>query len=434
MAEYKTNWAGNLTYNAANLHFPTTVSEVQDIVKSCNSLRVLGSRCTFNNIADNHANQVSLKNLNKIIKIDTTNKTVTVEGGILYGELAEYLHEKGYALHNLASLPHISVAGACSTSTHGSGVNNGGLATAVSAIEFVNGEGELVNLSREKDGDEFKGAVVGLGGIGIVTRLKIDIEPTFDVQQAVYLNLPMKELEHRFTEVVSSGYSVSLFTDYQNKNINQVWIKNRIENGKSPLIAPELYSAKLADRNKHPVDDQFAVNCTDQMGVPGPWHERLPHFKMKFKPSVGVELQSEHFVPLEYGYQAMMAIESLSEKIGPHLFIAEIRTVKGDDLWMSPFYKRTSVGFHFTWKQHIPEVESLILQVEEKLAAFNVRPHWGKLFMIPPHVLETKYERLADFRNLLHKHDPQGKFRSGFIDTTLYPKIRKTTSLKMSRL
>ena len=281
------NWAGNLEYSTGNVHYPTTVEQVQEIVRRCSKLRGLGSRHSFNKIADSTENQISSKELNKIVSLDKLANKVTVEAGMKYGELCQHLHENGYALHNLASLPHISIAGSIATATHGSGVRNGNLATGVSAIEFVNAAGDLVSLSK-KDGDSFYGAVVGLGAIGLVTKVTLELQPTFNMQQVVYRNLPMAELEKNFMAIMSSGYSVSLFTDWRNRNINEVWIKSRIEEGSAPVEAPpEFYGAKLATQNMHPVEDQSAENCTEQMGVPGPWYERMPHFKMGFTPSTG---------------------------------------------------------------------------------------------------------------------------------------------------
>src|SRR5919206_3202132 len=120
-----TNWAGNVRYGTANVHYPASVAQVQDVVRRCRQLRALGTRHSFNRIADSNQNQISLRELNRVVSLDPASKTVTVEGGITYAELAPYLHANGYALHNLASLPHITVAGACSTATHGSGSRNG---------------------------------------------------------------------------------------------------------------------------------------------------------------------------------------------------------------------------------------------------------------------------------------------------------------------
>jgi alditol oxidase len=417
--EHLKNWAGNLEYSTGNVHYPKTVAEVQEVVKKCKKLKVLGSQHSFNKIADSTENQISLKGMNKVVSLDAASNTVTVEAGMKYGELAPYLHEKGYALHNLASLPHISIAGAISTATHGSGVKTGNLSTCVSTIEFVNAAGDIVNLSKKKDGEQFYGAVVALGAIGVVTKVTLDIQPTFNMKQVVYRNLPMSELKNNFAAIQAAGYSVSLFTDWKNKNINEVWIKSRAEAG-DIAAAPELFGAKLAAQNMHPIETESAENCTEQMGVAGPWYERMPHFKMGFKPSAGKELQGEYFVPIEHAYDAIMAMEKLNEKITPHLFISEIRTVNADDLWMSPCYKQTCVVLHTTWKQETDTVMNLIPLVEEQLAPFNARPHWAKLFTMPPKVLQSRYEKLNDFKQLINQYDPNGKFRNDFLDKNLY--------------
>jgi alditol oxidase len=415
-----TNWAGNLEYSASHVHYPKTLAEVQQVVKSCTKLRGLGSRHSFNTIADSTENLVSTKDLNKILSLDKVANTVTVEAGIKYGELCHYLHENGYALHNLASLPHISIAGSIATATHGSGVKNGNLATAVAAIEFVNGAGEVVTLSKN-DGERFYGAVVGLGALGIVTKVTLDLLPTFSMQQVVYRNLPIDQLENNFLAIMSSGYSVSLFTDWRNKTINEVWIKSKVEEGSgSSMVDADFYGAKLATQNMHPVEELDAVNCTEQMGVPGTWYERMPHFKMGFMPSAGKELQAEYFVPLEHGYEAMMAIEALHEKISPHLFISEIRAIDADNLWMSPCYKKPCVAIHTTWKQEWDIVMDLLPLMEAQLAPFNPRPHWGKLFTLTPSVLQSRIEKLDDFRQLVNQYDPKEKFRNQFLVENLF--------------
>ncbi|MEJ7737254.1 MAG: FAD-binding protein [Chitinophagaceae bacterium] len=417
--EHLKNWAGNLEYSTGNVHYPETIEQVQEIIKKCNSIRALGSRHSFNKIADSTENQLSLKEMNKVVSIDKVSNTVTVEGGMRYGELAPYLHENGYALPNLASLPHITVAGACATATHGSGVKNGNLSTAVSAIEFVNAAGDLISLSKKKDGVQFYGAVVGLGGLGVVTKLTLDLQPAFNMKQVVYRNLPMSELKNNFDNIQSHGYSVSLFTDWKNKNINEVWIKSQVKDGDITAAELELYGAKLATRNMHPIEGESAENVTEQMSVPGPWYERMPHFKMGFKPSAGKELQSEYFVPIEHAYEAIMAIEKLHDKITPHLFISEIRTINADNFWMSPCYKKTCVAIHTTWKQEDAVMDILPL-FEEQLAPYNARPHWAKLFTMSPSVLQSRYEKLADFKQLLNQYDPKGKFRNEYLNKNLY--------------
>lgn len=416
----RTNWAGNLTYSTDNLFTPKTISDLQGIIKKCKKLRALGTTHCFNTIADSDQNQISTSAFNRVVSLDKINNTVTVEGGIKYGEFCKYLDENGYALHNLASLPHISVAGACATSTHGSGIKNGSLATAVVAIELVNGKGELVHLTKENDGDEFLGAVVNLGALGIVTKLTLGLQPAFKMKQVVYQNLPMSELENNFPAIMSAGYSVSLFTDWKNKNISEVWIKSKSDELKT--IAPTFYGATLATKNLHPIEALDAINCTEQMAVEGPWYERMPHFKMGFTPSSGKELQSEFFIPFENSFQGLMAIEKLNEKVSPHLMITEVRAIAADDLLMSPFYKKAYVAFHFTWKQEIEAVNKIIPLIEEALAPYNPRPHWGKIFTMHPAVLQTRIEKLSEFKSLMNSYDPEGKFRNEFIDVNLFGK------------
>jgi alditol oxidase len=415
----RTNWAGNLTYSTDHLFTPASVAEVQQTVKRCSKLRALGARHSFNAIADSNANQISLEHLDEMT-IDDQARTVTVGAGVRYGKLAPYLDQHGYALHNLASLPHITVIGACSTATHGSGIHNGNLSTAVSALEFVNADGSLATLSRSKDGDSFNGAVAALGALGVVTRVTLELLPKFQMRQAVYQNLSFDQLQYNLDAIFGSGYSVSLFTDWQNHRATQVWIKKRMEPGISSTLPPEFYGATLATQKLHPIAGHDPTPCTEQQGIPGPWYERMPHFRMNFTPSSGAELQTEYFVRREHGYDAILAIEKLRDRITPHLFITELRTIAADNLWMSMAYKRDSLAIHFTWKPEWPAVKALLPQIEKQLAPFDPRPHWAKLFTIPPKQLEAKYEKLADFKSLAKQHDPDGKFRNAFLETNLY--------------
>jgi xylitol oxidase len=414
------NWAGNLTYSTNNVFYPKTVSEVQSLVKKCAQLRGLGTRHCFNTIADSKFNLISSNNLNNILSLDTVSNTVTVEAGIKYGELCPYLDKKGFALHNLASLPHISVAGSITTATHGSGVKNGNLSTAVRGMEIVIADGSVIKLSREKDGETFNAAVVGLGALGFITQITLALQPTYSMRQQVFLKLPYSQLTDHFTEIVSAGYSVSLFTDWQSESINEVWIKDKVDPEIKYRGIEEFYGARAADKDLHPIIELSSENCTPQMGKPGPWYERLPHFKMGFTPSSGKELQSEYFIARQHAVEAILAIQKLGKQIGPHLFITEIRTIAADQLWLSPCMNQDSITIHFTWKQEWDEVKKLLPQIEKELSPFKPRPHWGKLFTMPAPVLESRYEKLADFKKLASHYDPKGKFRNDFLNGTIY--------------
>lgn len=417
------NWAGNYEYSTNNIHYPKTLQEVRELIRSLPKVKILGTRHSFNGIADSKHNLLSLQHLEQSVIIDKKSKTVTVGAGMRYGELCQHLFHEGFALHNLGSLPHISVAGACVGATHGSGVKNGILATAVSAIEVITAAGDVVILSREKDGETFKGAVVNLGGLGVLTKLTLDLLPTFNMRQDVYEDLPLDELENNVDEILSVGYSVSLFTDWKTRNINQVWIKKRIADAASKPeteILTEFFGARPATRDLHPIISMPAENCTSQMGIHGPWYERLPHFRMEFTPSSGEELQSEYFVPRENAYEAILAIDHIREFISPYILISELRTIDADNLWMSPFYKQPSLAIHFTWMQNWPAVQKVLPLIEAKLAPFRARPHWGKLFTMEPSVIRSYYEKLNDFRNLLKQYDPDGKFRNDYLDKYIF--------------
>src|SRR5437588_108017 len=277
-----------------------------------------------------------------------------------------------------------------------------------------------IQLSRQKDGDKFSGAVVGLGALGVITKVTLDIQPAYTMKQYVYLDMPLDQVKEHFDAISSSAYSASLFTDWRNKNVNEVWIKSRVEEGRAFAPSSEFLGAKAATRNFHPIAALSAENCTEQMGVPGPWYERLPHFRMGFTPSAGKELQSEYFVPRRHAVEAILAVERLHEQVSPHLLITEIRTIAADDLWMSPCYKQPSVTIHFTWKPDWPAVRRLLPVIEKELAPFKARPHWGKLFTTSATELKSIYKKMPEFVELCRRYDPQGKFRNEYLNRNIF--------------
>jgi xylitol oxidase len=415
-----TNWAGNITYSTTNVMRVNSIPEAGEAIRRFDRLKVLGTRHCFNKIADSRDRFLSLAGVNRVVGLDAQRHTVTVESGIRYGDLAVWLNDRGFALHNLASLPHISVAGGCITATHGSGVHNANLSSEVTAFELIKASGETVEISRDKNPELFPGVVVNLGGLGVVTRLTLAIRPTYQIRQYVFENLPIQVLEHHFAEIMSAGYSVSLFTDWRNGNIGEVWVKSKVGEGPEFAGLKEWFGATAAVKDMHPIPSLSAENCTPQMGIPGPWHERLPHFKMGFTPSAGKELQTEYFVPRENSYAAIKAVERLRDQITPHLQITEIRCIDADDLWMSPCYHRPGTTIHFTWKPDWPAVSRVLPLIESQLAPFHARPHWGKLFTMSHRRLAALYQRMPDFQHLLREYDPKGKFRNDFLNTNIF--------------
>jgi len=403
------NWAGNYTYRAQKLHRPATIEQVQQIVAKAASVHVLGSRHSFNDIAD-ASELISLENLPADVVVDHKARTVSLSGGVKYGDLARILNEEGVALHNLASLPHISVAGAIATATHGSGVTNGNLATAVAGLEIVTSNGEIVKASR---GDpDFDGLVVGLGALGAVTRITLDVQPAYEVKQRVFENLSWKALYDHFDEITSCGYSVSIFTRWGQTN-EQVWIKSRTDD--PDRVEADLFGAVTATVDRHPLVELDATPCTPQLGQPGLWSDRLPHFRMGYTPSNGQEIQSEYFLPHQQALEAIEAIRALADKMRPILLASEIRRVAADQLWMSMSYEQDSVAIHFTWRREPAAVQQMVAQIEEALAPFQARPHWGKVFLADAATIAPLYKRHADFVRLRERLDPRGAFCNSWL-------------------
>ena len=411
----RTNWAGNVVFSAADFGAPATVAELQHTVAAADRVRALGSGHSFNRIADTTGRLLSVAGLPAVLDIDSAGAQVEVSGGTRYGELGRALQSAGFALHNTGSLPHISVAGASSTGTHGSGSGNGNLATIVSAVELVTADGDLVALSRDSEGERFNGMVLALGSLGVMTTLTLDLVPTFDIRQDVYEGLPAARLDQHFDEVMSSGYSVSVFTDWKPSGLHVIWRKSRVS-GAAVDADPEWLGARLATVEHNPVPGMPPQNATAQLGQPGPWNERLPHFRLDFTPSSGEELQSEYLLPRHHAAAARQALQEIADLIAPVLMISEFRTVAADDLWLSPSYRTDAIAFHFTWIRDPAAVSPVLTAIEERLAPFGARPHWGKVFNTSPESLDGLYERLPDFRALVTSLDPAGKFRNDFLD------------------
>ena len=404
------NWAGNYAYRARRLHRPTTIEQAQEIVAGAPAVRVLGSRHSFNDIADS-AELVTLEEMPVEVAFDGAANTVSCNAALKYGELVETLNAEGVALHNLASLPHISVAGAVATATHGSGDANGNLATAVAGLELVTSEGEVLEAARGEP--DFDGLVVGLGALGAVTRITLDVEPAYEVRQRVFEGLSWEALFENFDEITSRGYSVSVFTRW-GEAAGQVWVKSRVTD-EPEQVEGDLFGAVPATVDRHPILELDAAPCTAQLGRPGRWSDRLPHFRMGFTPSSGDELQAEYLLPRRYAVEAIEAVCALADGIRPILQVSEIRTVAADRLWMSTSYGEEAVGIHFTWKPEPEAVGEMLVQVEAALAPYGARPHWGKLFGADAAEIAPLYERLPDFVRLVERLDPRGAFRNPWL-------------------
>jgi xylitol oxidase len=409
------NWAGTYRFGAAEVREPATVEELQDLVRSGRRIRALGTRHSFNDLADTTGTLVSLVDRDPQPRLDTERMTVSVTAGTRYGILARWLQSQGYALHNMGSLPHISVAGATATGTHGSGNRNGSLSTAVSALQLVTGGGELLEFDRSHP--EFAGMVVSLGALGIVTRVTLDIQPTFEVRQDVYSDLAWDVALAEFEAITSSAYSVSMFTTWLGDTIQRMWLKTRLEPGEPGSLPPVMFGATAV-----PTETTLAEggdNTTTQGGVPGPWSERLPHFRLDSTPSNGDEIQTEYFVDRREASAALSAVRALGAEIAPHLLITELRTVASDELWLSMAAGRPSLAIHFTWKNEPAAVADLTPMIEAALTPFDARPHWGKENTMTARDIAPMYPHLADFASLAERMDPQHQFRNAYLERVL---------------
>lgn len=407
------NWSGHHTFRAVRMHHPATVAELQRIVMTATHCKVCGSAHSFNDIADTDSDLIILDQLVVTPELDDVTGTVTVAGGMRYGELAYFLADTRWALHNMASLPHISIAGSIATATHGSGVHQGNLATAVIGLEFVLADGSLLVASRASHGADFAGMVVHLGALGVITQVTLQLVPRFDMRQDLYLGLDFATAMANFDAIMSASYSVSLFTAWQGDTIDQIWRKSlpaEIDDTRA-----SWYGATCATSAMHPIASVNADPCTTQMGVVGPWHLRLPHFALEFTPSNGEELQTEYFVDRRDAVAALHALKAIQHLIAPILHISEIRTIAADDLWLSMHYQRDSVALHFTWKKMWPQVKQLLPHIEAALAPFAPRAHWGKLFVMPATQIQAAYPRMADFGRLQRQFDPNAKFANAYL-------------------
>ncbi len=433
----RSNWAGNISFPGP-VHEPTDLDGLRALLRRGEPLRVLGTGHSFSAVAAGAGGtarptaaaagpgaQVSLARMPVVRELDSERGLVRVAGGLRYGEVTPWLHERGFALHNLGSLPHIAVAGACATGTHGSGDRNGILATAVRALRLVTADGDVVDLSADGSGagcgPDFAGAVVALGALGVVTELTLAVEPTYDIAQTVYDDLPFAAVEEHLDTLMGAAYSVSLFTRWVGDLVDTVWLKARVgaeagEGGGTATAPSELFGARRADGPRHPLRGEPVESATEQGGVSGPWHTRLPHFRLEFTPSAGEELQSEYLVPRERGVEALRSLREIQDDVHAVLLVSEIRSMAADDLWLSGAYGRDTLGVHFTWRPDVPAVLPVAARVEERLLPLGARPHWGKVFTAGPDVVRPLHPRLDDTRRLLHTFDPRGLLSNAFVD------------------
>jgi xylitol oxidase len=407
------NWADNYTFSATRIHRPASVDEVRSIVAQSPRIRAIGTRHSFNSIGDSPGDLIDLSAIDPRFAIDPERRTVTTGAGTNYGVLADYLHRAGWALSNMASLPHISIAGAIATGTHGSGDRLGNLSTAVAALDIVRATGDLVTVRR---GDpNFDGTVVALGALGIVTRLTLDIEPHFEMRQDAFEGLSWATLLSDFDAVMSAGYSVSLMTSWCGPIVTRLWVKTQL-----PEAVLMTHLGAFPTDEPSPVAMPEVMHRLNPFGVPGPWSQRLPHFRPEVVPGPAGHLQSEYMVPRANATAAIAKLRSIGDRIDDHLWTTEIRSMAGDGLWLSPAHGEDRVSIHFSWRREPDVVQAMTAEIEAMLLPLGARPHWGKIFHSGAEQLAPLYPKLSAFRELARSCDPGGKFRNEFLELHLF--------------
>jgi xylitol oxidase len=401
------NWSKNVDFNDRAFLQPESLAELQELVRSHQKIRARGTAHCFNEIANTSSYAINLAKMPRVIEVSAATNSVKVSSGLTYGELAPVLHNQGWALNNLASLPHISIAGSISTGTHGSGIKNQNLANQVLSLDIVTAEGELRHIDRANPA--FNALVIGLGLGGIVYQYELKIEPTFEIRQVIYPEIPLDVLQRNFDQIMGTAYSVSYFTDWGSAQVGNLWCKFRDDE----VIPESVGGSAKADKKYHPIPSVDPVACTDQLGESGDWHQRLSHFKLEFTPSVGEEIQTEFFVDRKDAAAAIEAVLKLGEEITPLLWITELRTIAADDLWLSGAYQRETLAIHFTWKKDLA-IYPVIEKVEAALRPFNYRPHWGKVFTADGKYLSSVYPKMSEFKALVEALDPASKFENTF--------------------
>lgn len=410
------NWAGNLTYRASSVARPGSVDELRTLFAQGGPVRMLGSRHCFNDIADTDGLLIALDRLPAVFEVSAERDAVRVSGGFRYGDLAPLLEAEGLALANLASLPHISVAGAVATGTHGSGDAIGSLASAVRGLTILTPSGETLALARGDD--DFDGAVVGLGALGAVLDVTLDVEPTYQVAQHVFEHPDWDAILADLAAVTGIGTSVSIFSTWQRTDIaDQIWVKQRQPEAREAARESlfERLGAEPAAGKRHPILGVDPQACTEQQGIAGPWFERLPHFRLDFTPSAGAEIQTEYLVPRGDAVAAIQAIRGLAGQISPLLLVNEIRTVRADDFWLSSSHGTDAVGIHFTWKPEEEAVRALLPVIEAALPP-TARPHWGKVFTLDGAEVRSRYPRFDDFAALAARFDPERRLVNPYLE------------------
>ncbi|KAI1701064.1 FAD binding domain-containing protein [Ditylenchus destructor] len=422
------NWGDNFLFSTQNIQYPTTVEEVQEIVQNADKVRVVGTRHSFSTCADSPDTILSTLALKNIIGFDDSVPSITVQAGIAYTDLNPYLQYLGFALPNLATLAEISVGGASQTGAHGSGLSNQCLASHIRSLKIVLANGTLATYG--PNDPELKAIALGVGAFGVITQVELKVEPTFNITNYFFLNMTAQNLYDHFDEIENTGYTAQLFTDFSTPGVwGQIMIMDRSGSNANIGSLQNLYGATRATTKVSPILALPPTYLVDQ-GVEQPWYFGLVDYHLGLSGFDGGEIQSEYFLPYENAVAAIKAVTTLSDLIAPRVHTMLIRTIKGDDLWLSEMYSQSSVvAIHFTWKLNMTAVMEVLPQIEQLLIPYCAKPHWGKVFAQGPETFLHCYPKLADFKQLAEQLDPTHKFRNQFLEDNVFINLPTSTTV-----
>uniref|UniRef100_A0A915D0Y3 FAD-binding PCMH-type domain-containing protein n=1 Tax=Ditylenchus dipsaci TaxID=166011 RepID=A0A915D0Y3_9BILA len=418
------NWGGNFNFSTQDIKYPTTTAGVQQLVKECKGkIRPVGTRHSFSEIANTNDTLICLVHMNLILSVDPSVPSVTVQAGITYTDLIPFLQSIGLAIPMMASLGEISIAGAINTAVHGSGAGIGNLATQVLGLQMVLADGSVVQYSKGQNDTELAAATVGLGALGIVTQVTLQAQPTYNLAINVFENMDMSVLDTQLYNITHSGYAINMWSTFGTPGVlDQVWITTKVDsNGVNAYgNVSQLYGAPAATAQSSPIAALPPTYVVPQMGIVGPYYERLTDYDLGLSGQEGQQTQSEYYVDFDDFVPALKALQTLSAEINAVVYVALFRITEKDELWMSPQYKKTTMAIHFSWQPKLDQVMALLPKIEAALAPFNPIPHWGKLYTLKPEQYLPLLPKYPEWREQVELHDPTHKFRNKWLEENIF--------------
>ena len=432
------NWARTSESQPVKTFFPSTITEVCAIVKAAQehqkTIRVVGAGHSFTKLVETEDWLVSLDRLNGIDEIDETAKTVTVYAGTRLFELGKALGEHGYSQENLGDINVQSIAGALSTGTHGTGLAFGNLSTQVMKLEIVNAHGDVVTLSRELDPNLFHASLVSLGALGIIVKVTLRI-----IEAPIYkfksYKLPYSKLEAQLDELIDSNRHFEFFL-FPYSELVQVKTMNLTNDAPQRIrfyyfknVVLENYLFFLVSElcRLFPKTSKFFSRLSAK-GVGSSTISAYSH-QLFATPRLVRFREMEYSIPLQHLRDALRDVRKTIEtnNYAVH-FPIECRTVKADDIWLSPSYKRDSAYLAFHMYKGMP-YENYFRDMEKIMRKYNGRPHWGKMHCLSKHELQELYPKFNHFLEIRDSFDPNGRFLNRYMQELFEVKTKHTVSL-----